>query len=188
MSRRKESRLFSCPFCAFEDKDPDLLLGHVNSLHPDPEDALHVGNRGDKQVPLSGPAPPQESAAEWVECDCGEMCLLIEFPDHIALHEAEDIVPMDFSEDILLDASITKPSVADGSSAAETKMSNSHFGLYPTASQSPDLQSERRVHQQRCEHGPQTHSSRPNKLRSSMILGQSKRLGVSARLLKGIII
>ena len=81
-----DSQPLSCPFCAFEDIDADFLLQHVNLIHPEneniPEPMIH---EQEQSVLIS----PMEGANDWIECPCGEFCLLTEFQDHLDLHETE---------------------------------------------------------------------------------------------------
>ena len=77
----------TCPFCNFEDSDLEILLQHVNLIHPEDGDAPYLVKEGQEQPQQ---IQPMEGAHDWVECPCGEFCLLAEFQDHLDLHDAED--------------------------------------------------------------------------------------------------
>ena len=81
------SPLLTCPFCNYEDTDADILLQHVNLIHPENEDAPYLVRYGHEQ---SQQVQPMEGAPDWVECTCGEFCLLTELQDHLDLHGTEE--------------------------------------------------------------------------------------------------
>ncbi|KAL9102938.1 MAG: hypothetical protein Q9163_001964 [Psora crenata] len=77
----------ACPFCNFEDIEVDVLLQHVNLLHPEDGEAPYLIKNGQEQLPQ---LQSMEGVSDWVECTCGEFCLLSEFEDHLDLHRSEN--------------------------------------------------------------------------------------------------
>ena len=90
-TRLQES--LDCPFCKFNDTDQYELLYHVETSHPESsrpspfstKHAFSAGARGD--VEQTGRAKTPSS--EYIECQCGEFCLLAEFESHLEMHYAE---------------------------------------------------------------------------------------------------
>ena len=76
-----------CPFCNFEDVEAAFLLQHINLLHPESEDAPYIVKNEQEQPHAS---QLMEGAHDWIECECGEFCLLSQFQDHFDLHRTED--------------------------------------------------------------------------------------------------
>ena len=112
MAESHRDPLLACPFCDFHHEDVDFLFGHVNSLHPDP-----VGAPRTDEIQDRGKEPPPPTfissaggGSEWVECDCGELCLISDFSDHLALHEAEDVACVDEPKTVLENTSVINPS------------------------------------------------------------------------------
>ena len=80
--------LSNCPFCNFEDADADFTLQHVNLVHPENQDAPYIVRLGQNATGL--PPTNWEGSTDWVECPCGELCMLSDIQQHINFHEAED--------------------------------------------------------------------------------------------------
>lgn len=82
---------FTCPFCNFEDSDSDFLIQHVDAIHP--ENGEH--SFGGRESPRyhSNVVQKMEGAndvsPDYVECLCGEFCLLADFDSHLEMHYAE---------------------------------------------------------------------------------------------------
>ena len=88
--------LLDCPFCEFSNHDHYFLLQHVETMHPEGgrPSPFAVTEMPTRQVEL--PAEELEEGAravssEYIECQCGEHCLLTEFGSHLEMHHAEDI-------------------------------------------------------------------------------------------------
>ena len=79
----------TCPFCPFEDVDADFLFQHINVLHPEDQNAAHGLDQARKARVAASSATEGAVGSDWVECSCGEFCLLVEFADHLDLHDAE---------------------------------------------------------------------------------------------------
>ena len=85
-----------CPFCNFSAQMEDHyeLLFHVETVHPESshvspfavEEAFPKGDSDDAQGKMEG---AKEQSPEYVECQCGEFCLLAEFESHLDMHYAE---------------------------------------------------------------------------------------------------
>ena len=92
MASLQSDQIPTCPFCSFEDPDSTLLLQHINLLHPEDENAPYlVAQEGQERQPeFVPPSTATTPDVDWVECDCGEFCLLVEYSDHLDLHEAEN--------------------------------------------------------------------------------------------------
>lgn len=112
-NRDRES--IDCPFCSFTTKNEDhyKMLYHVETVHPENS---HVSPFAVKESNLevdSDDAQEMEGAkehsSEYMECQCGEYCLLTEFESHLEMHYAEGI---SFDE--------TKKSLADSAALGPT--------------------------------------------------------------------
>lgn len=77
-----------CPFCSFEDVDADFTLQHINLVHPENEDAPYIGKP--RQEPTRPSPTEPEGSTDWIECPCGDFCMITEIQQHIDLHEAEN--------------------------------------------------------------------------------------------------
>lgn len=193
MAESQEDSLSACPFCDFRHEDVDFLFGHVNSLHPDPADAPRTAVMQDR-----GKEPPPafissgEGGSEWVECDCGEVCLISDFSDHLALHEAENVACVDEPKTVLENTSVINPSFTHQNfpkgkanmSDKDLERTCSSFDLVSTHSAiSPSADNEavkiQELAQLTCGNRPQIRISGPFKHDSSTISTQGKRLGVS---------
>lgn len=80
----------SCPFCDYTTRDHYFLLQHVETVHPEGtspfvvnEDATGEGMETDVREST------RESSPEYIECQCGEFCILAEFESHLEMHYAE---------------------------------------------------------------------------------------------------
>ena len=84
-----------CPFCNFTDHDHYFLLQHVETVHPEggrPSPfAVGVEVTRKKEIPIEETTAVQDSSSEYIECQCGEFCLLTEFQSHLEMHYAERI-------------------------------------------------------------------------------------------------
>ena len=83
---------FSCPFCHLIDENLEFLIQHINLVHPEDDDAPYLLQTGEQRsthdpLAMEGAA----SGKEYVDCACGEACLVSEFANHLDLHEAENI-------------------------------------------------------------------------------------------------
>lgn len=86
----KES--LTCPFCPFEDHDANFLVQHVETIHPENGESPFIV----KDDPRQGDYDPNgqvegttDDFSDYLECICGEFCLLNEFDGHLELHDAE---------------------------------------------------------------------------------------------------
>ena len=85
--------LLNCPFCDFTDHDHLFLLQHVETLHP--EGGRHSPFAVREELTRQGESPAGEmegardSCSAYIECQCGEFCLLTEFENHLEMHYAE---------------------------------------------------------------------------------------------------
>ena len=84
-----------CPFCNFTDHDHYFLLQHVETVHPEggrPSPfAVGVEVTQEREIPVEETTGVQDSSSEYIECQCGEFCLLTEFQSHLEMHYAERI-------------------------------------------------------------------------------------------------
>ncbi len=84
--------LLSCPFCPFENTDPEFLIQHVGEMHPETTESpvttkcsmRQERRRSDQGMEGANGTPP----LDYVECRCGEFCLLTEFDSHLEMHNA----------------------------------------------------------------------------------------------------
>ena len=88
-------KLFECPFCTFTHSDHYLLLHHVETSHPEADrpSPFAVSESADGRQEDGGSSDESEGAKdgvpEYIECQCGEFCLLAEFESHLDMHYAE---------------------------------------------------------------------------------------------------
>ena len=82
-----------CPFCNLSHSDDYLLLHHVETSHPENDHpspftvSKNAGQEDEDSVEeLEG---ANDGAPEYIECQCGEFCLLAEFESHLDMHYAE---------------------------------------------------------------------------------------------------
>ena len=94
----KTGDLLNCPFCDFIDHDHIFLLQHVETIHPEGGQPSPFAVREELEElihPVEAPAEEMEGARddspEYIECQCGEFCLLTEFESHLELHYAESM-------------------------------------------------------------------------------------------------
>ena len=84
-----------CPFCNFTDHDHYFLLQHVETVHPEGGQpspfAVRVEVTRERGIPVEETTGVQDSSPEYIECQCGEFCLLTEFQSHLEMHYAERI-------------------------------------------------------------------------------------------------
>ena len=117
--------LLDCPFCDFTDRDHYFLLQHVETIHPEGgrpspfavgEELAHQAER-----PAEEMEGARDASSEYIECQCGEFCLLTEFESHLEMHYAEG---MGFDE--------TPRKTADVAAPGST--------LYPRKASSPQME------------------------------------------------
>ena len=91
----KTGKLLDCPFCDFTDHDHLFLLQHVETIHPEGGQPSPFAVRGELIHQVEPPAEETEGARDgssgYIECQCGEFCLLAEFESHLEMHYAEGI-------------------------------------------------------------------------------------------------
>lgn len=84
-----------CPFCNYTDHDHYFLLQHVETVHPEggrPSPfAVGVEVTRERESPVAETTGVRNSSSEYIECQCGEFCLLTEFESHLEMHYAERI-------------------------------------------------------------------------------------------------
>nr|ANM86720.1 hypothetical protein [Cladonia uncialis subsp. uncialis]AUW30984.1 hypothetical protein [Cladonia uncialis subsp. uncialis] len=86
---------FECPFCTFTHSDDYLLLHHVETSHPETDrpSPFTVSESANGRQEDGGSSDESEGAKdgvpEYIECQCGEFCLLAEFESHLDMHYAE---------------------------------------------------------------------------------------------------
>lgn len=89
----KTSDLLGCPFCDFTDHDHLFLLQHVETIHPEGGQPSPFAVREELIHQVEPPAEETEGARDsssgYIECQCGEFCLLAEFESHFEMHYAE---------------------------------------------------------------------------------------------------
>ena len=100
-------QLLDCPFCDFTEHDHFFLLQHVETIHPEGGRPSPFAIR--EQLP-DQIEPPREGARDgpsrYIECQCGEFCLLEEFESHLEMHYAEG---MCFDQTLSATADATAP-------------------------------------------------------------------------------
>ena len=88
-------KLFECPFCTFTHSDDYLLLHHVETSHPETDrpSPFTISESANGRQEDAGSTDESEGAKdgvpEYIECQCGEFCLLAEFESHLDMHYAE---------------------------------------------------------------------------------------------------
>ena len=88
-------KLLECPFCTFTHSDDYLLLHHVETAHPETgqPSPFTVSESAIGRQEDGGSSDEQEGAKDgdpdYIECQCGEFCLLAEFQSHLDMHYAE---------------------------------------------------------------------------------------------------
>ena len=88
-------KLLECPFCTFTHSDDYLLLHHVETSHPETDRpspftvSESANGRHEDEGASDGSEGATEGASEYIECQCGEFCLLAEFESHLDMHYAE---------------------------------------------------------------------------------------------------
>lgn len=84
-----------CPFCSFTTHNEDhyKLLFHVETVHPESSHVSPFAVKEAKSEVDDDDAQEMEGAkepsSEYIECQCGEYCLLAEFESHLEMHYAE---------------------------------------------------------------------------------------------------
>lgn len=103
--------VLSCPFvpfCDFQDSDTEIMMQHVYLVHSEstdgsdgPDRPSDYNGRGQQSDGGSGSGESWEGAtsasvtdamSDFIDCHCGEYCLLAEFDDHLEMHNAEGMV------------------------------------------------------------------------------------------------
>lgn len=86
--------VLSCPFCEFEDHDPDFLSQHVAFCHPEDRDPLHHAPHDQTTGEEDGStAANLDDTSLYVSCPhgCGESVARAELQLHLDLHVAESV-------------------------------------------------------------------------------------------------
>ena len=84
-----------CPFCTFTHSDDYLLLHHVETSHPETDRpspftvSESANGRHEDEDVFDESEGAKDGASEYIECQCGEFCLLAEFESHLDMHYAE---------------------------------------------------------------------------------------------------
>ena len=110
-----------CPFCDFTDRDHYFLLQHVETIHPEGGRPSPFAVRAQLTHQFKPPAEELEgargSSSEYIECQCGEFCLLTEFESHLEMHSAEG---MGFDETLRVaaGAAVPKPTFHPGEASS----------------------------------------------------------------------
>ena len=85
--------LLDCPFCDFTDHDHLFLLQHVETIHPEggrPSPfAVREQLPGEAEFAAEDVEGARDGSSRYIECQCGEFCLLAEFESHLEMHYAE---------------------------------------------------------------------------------------------------
>ena len=80
----------SCPFCNYINRDHYFLLQHVETVHPEGTSPFNVRDNAGQQIMAPNESEgSRESSPEYIECQCGEFCILAEFESHLEMHYAE---------------------------------------------------------------------------------------------------
>ena len=88
-------KLLECPFCTFTHSDDYLLLHHVETSHPETDRpspftvSESANGKHEDEDASDGLEGARDGASEYIECQCGEFCLLAEFESHLDMHYAE---------------------------------------------------------------------------------------------------
>lgn len=94
MARKHRDRL-NCPLCNYSDPDQYELLFHVETVHPESSGpSPFTSEDAPSEVAKSPGAEMEEGkdrSPEYIECQCGEFCLLAEFESHLEMHYAEGV-------------------------------------------------------------------------------------------------
>ena len=82
-----------CPFCNFTNHDDYTLQYHVETSHPEEDGPSPFAVTEDAGQEVEGGIEEAEGAndcaSDYIECQCGEFCLLAEFESHLDMHYAE---------------------------------------------------------------------------------------------------
>ena len=85
--------LLDCPFCDFTDHDHLFLLQHVETIHPEggrPSPfAIREQLPDQAELAAEDMEGARDGSSRYIECQCGEFCLLAEFESHLEMHYAE---------------------------------------------------------------------------------------------------
>ena len=80
----------ACPFCDYTHNSHYFLLQHVETVHPEGTSPFVVTENAGHHTTGSGRGEAaRESSPEYIECQCGEFCILAEFESHLDMHYAE---------------------------------------------------------------------------------------------------
>lgn len=88
-------KLLECPFCTFTHSDDYSLLHHVETSHPETDRpspftvSESANGRHEDEDAFDESEGAKDGASEYIECQCGEFCLLAEFESHLDMHYAE---------------------------------------------------------------------------------------------------
>jgi len=80
----------NCPFCDYTNRSHYFLLQHVETVHPEGASPFIVNQDANQQIMDSNKREStRERSPEYIECQCGEFCVLAEFEGHLEMHYAE---------------------------------------------------------------------------------------------------
>ena len=85
----KTGELLDCPFCNFTDHDHYFLLQHVETIHPEGGGPSPFAVRDEVKTHTEEMEGARDNSSEYIECQCGEFCLLTEFESHLDMHYVE---------------------------------------------------------------------------------------------------
>lgn len=106
----KTGELLDCPLCNFADHDHYFLLQHVETVHPEGGRPSPFAVKEDISHQVDAHAEDMEvatdSSSEYIECQCGEFCLLTAFESHLEMHYVEG---MGFDEPSITPADVATP-------------------------------------------------------------------------------
>ena len=92
-AQMETGELLDCPFCDFTDHDHFFILQHVETIHPEGgrPSPFAVREQLPDQVEPSDEdmEGARDTPSRYIECQCGEFCLLAEFESHLEMHYAE---------------------------------------------------------------------------------------------------
>jgi len=103
MEATRNREPLDCPFCVFCSHDHYELLFHVETVHPESTPPSLGPHEQASEDPCGEEAGTKDSIPEdspvkdpdFIECQCGEFCLVAEFESHLEMHYAES---MNFDE------------------------------------------------------------------------------------------
>ena len=88
-------KLLECPFCTFTHTDDYEILHHVEISHPENDRpspftvSESANGRQEDRDSSDESEGAKDGGPDYVECTCGEFCLLAEYDSHLDMHHAE---------------------------------------------------------------------------------------------------